>query len=70
MIVRAHYPQEFTEVGTGILDIRGLVAQAYETGVRCLLVEQDEMNQLPELESIKVSYDNLRQIVDSLEGKN
>ncbi|HWR29470.1 MAG TPA: sugar phosphate isomerase/epimerase [Negativicutes bacterium] len=66
----AHYPQEFTEVGTGILDIRGLVAQAYETGVRCLLVEQDEMNQLPELESIKVSYDNLRQIVDSLEGKN
>ncbi len=66
----ADFPQEFTEVGTGILDIRGLVEQAAKSNVRCLLVEQDEMNKLEELESIKVSYDNLKAIVDSVSSKS
>ena len=63
------YPQAFTEVGEGILNIEGLVSQAYASGVRCLLVEQDEMNKLPEMESIKVSYENLKRIVDEVATK-
>jgi len=62
----SRFPHAFTEVGEGILDIKGLVAQAQASGVRCLLVEQDEMNELPEMESIKVSYANLRRIVDDV----
>ncbi|MDR0584957.1 MAG: sugar phosphate isomerase/epimerase [Treponema sp.] len=63
----SEYPAEFTEVGEGMLDIEGLVKQAVESNVRCLLVEQDEMNKLSELESIEVSFNNLNRIVTALD---
>lgn len=63
----ADYPAEFVEVGEGMLDIRGLVDQAIKSKVRCLLVEQDEMNKLSELDSIEVSFNNLNKIVKELD---
>ncbi len=53
----------FTEVGTGVVDLRGTVEAARECGVDWLVVEQDRMRDLPPMESMKVSYDNLKAIV-------
>ena len=50
----------FAEVGTGVLDLRGMVAEAAQHGVRHLVVEQDR-NWIDDdpIKSAKVSYDNL-----------
>ena len=50
----------FAEVGTGVLDLRGMVAEAAQHGVRYLVVEQDR-NWIDEdpITSAKISYDHL-----------
>jgi len=50
----------FTEVGTGIVDLPGIVAAARESGVEWLTVEQDRPRDLPPMESIAASLANLR----------
>jgi sugar phosphate isomerase/epimerase len=54
---------QFTEVGTGVVDIAGSVAAARDCGVEWLVVEQDRMRDLEPMDSIHVSYDNLKRIV-------
>lgn len=51
---------QFTEVGTGIVDTAGCVEAARSCGVEWLVVEQDRPRELPPMESIRVSHDNLR----------
>jgi sugar phosphate isomerase/epimerase len=54
---------QFTEVGTGIVNTAGVVEAARECGVRWITVEQDRPRDLSPMESIKVSYDNLKKLV-------
>ena len=49
----------FAEVGTGDLPLDALIAAAPEVGVEWLIVEQDVCKR-PPLESVKISYDNLK----------
>jgi len=57
--------RNFTEVGTGIVDVAGAVALAESIGVQYLIIEQDRhwINDSP-LESVKISLDNLKKIVE------
>lgn len=50
----------FTEVGTGVVDFPRIVEAARESGVKWMSVEQDRLADLPAMESIRVSYENLR----------
>ncbi len=54
--------EHFTEVGTGSIDWRAVIAAARKAGVEHYFVEQDSTER-PALESIAISYRNLRQIV-------
>jgi len=54
---------KFTEVGTGVVDIEGAVEAARECAVEWLSIEQDSMRDLAPMDSIRVSYENLRRIV-------
>ncbi len=54
---------QFTEVGTGLVDVEGAVEAARECGVEWLVVEQDRMRDLEPMESIRVSYANLRALI-------
>lgn len=56
----------WTEVGTGIVDLRGSVEAGVESGVDWFTVEQDQPRDLPPMESIRVSYQNLRRAVEAL----
>lgn len=56
---------DFAEVGEGIIDIRGLVEQAKRNGAEWLVVEQDQCKR-PALESIEISFNNLKDIEDNL----
>jgi sugar phosphate isomerase/epimerase len=53
----------FTEVGTGVVKTRECVKAAKAAGVTWLTVEQDRPADLPPMESIKVSFDNLKQML-------
>ncbi|MGC8544756.1 sugar phosphate isomerase/epimerase family protein [Athalassotoga sp.] len=53
--------KDFAEVGTGIMDIRGIVSTAKFVGTKWLIVEQDKCKKDP-FESIKISLDNLKKI--------
>ena len=57
----------FAEVGTGVINMAAVVAKAESCGVRCLVVEQDShwINDAP-LESVRLSYQNLKQIVEGI----
>lgn len=55
----------FTEVGTGIIDIRGIVSAADKAGAEWLIVEQDRC-EIPSLESAEISFGNLKKIVEEL----
>ncbi len=55
----------FTEVGTGIVDLPAVVAAAKAAGVRWATVEQDRPHELPPMQSIQVSYANLRKAIDA-----
>ncbi len=53
----------FTEVGTGVVDLEGVVEAARECGVEWLVVEQDRMRDLEPMESARVSFENLKALV-------
>ena len=53
----------FAPVGTGRLDLKGIVKAARAGGAVWFIVEQDETEQ-PPLEAIKLSLKNLRQVLD------
>jgi sugar phosphate isomerase/epimerase len=51
---------QFTEVGTGVVDLQAVADAARECGVHWCVVEQDRMRDLAPMESIRVSYASLR----------
>lgn len=53
--------RDFAEIGTGIMDISGIVSTAKLVGTKWLIVEQDKCKRDP-FESIKISFDNLKKI--------
>jgi sugar phosphate isomerase/epimerase len=59
---KAGAPAHFTEVGTGTIDFKAIWAASSAFHVPYFFVEQDQ-TEIPPLESIKVSYDNLRKIL-------
>jgi sugar phosphate isomerase/epimerase len=54
--------EHFTEVGTGTINWKAVIATANQIGVEHFFVEQDSTER-PPLESIAISYGNLRRIV-------
>jgi len=51
----------FTELGTGVLDLKKMYRTYQEIGVEWYIVEQDECT-IPPLESIEISYNNLKKM--------
>jgi len=54
--------EHFTEVGTGTINWKAVIATANKIGVEHFFVEQDSTER-PPLESIAISYRNLRRLV-------
>ena len=52
----------FGEIGTGILDFPAILAAAERVGVRWGIVEQDSTYERPPLESLRLSFQNLRRL--------
>jgi sugar phosphate isomerase/epimerase len=52
---------QFTAVGTGVVDVQASVRTALDTGVEWVVVEQDRLRNLSTLETITVSYLNLKE---------
>lgn len=52
-------PDGFAEVGTGCMDIQGILDAANESGVQCVILEQDRTS-LTEEESITISMNAFR----------
>lgn len=55
-------PNKFTQVGKGVLNFPAIVAAAVEAGAKFGVVEQDNCYDVPPLESITISYGNLRRM--------
>ena len=55
-------PTHFTEVGTGTIDFKAIWTAASALHIPYFFVEQDQ-TEIPPLESIKISYDNLKKIL-------
>jgi len=56
-------PADFVEVGTGVMDIAGIVKKAEELGsVKYIILEQDVTTK-SELESVRESYQNMLKIL-------
>ena len=53
--------KDFTEVGNGIIDYEMIFKAAEKSGMKYFFVEQD-MCQRPPMESIRISYENLRKM--------
>ena len=54
-----HKPEDFCEVGTGIMPIQDILDAANGVGAEYVILEQD-FTQLPPMESIQVSMDSFR----------
>jgi sugar phosphate isomerase/epimerase len=54
--------EHFTEVGTGTINWKAVIATANKIGVEHFFVEQDSMER-PPMESIAISYRNLRRVI-------
>ncbi len=52
----------WTEVGTGIVDIEDAIKAGVRCGAQWFIVEQDQPRDLPPMESIKASIENLREM--------
>ena len=63
-LIQTQQPEQFTEVGEGTMDVRALLAAMREVGVQYVFVEQD-MSDKDELESIRISYRNMRALLQS-----
>jgi sugar phosphate isomerase/epimerase len=59
---KAGAPTHFTEVGTGTIDFKAVWAAASALHIPYFFVEQDQ-TEIPPLDSIKISYDNLKKIL-------
>ena len=57
------FQQDPTEVGSGIIDWKRLLAASYAAGVRDFFVEQEPPFAKPRLESVKISLDYLNALV-------
>lgn len=53
--------KNFAPVGTGLMDFKGIIQTARQTGVDWFIVEQDQTSQ-PVLEAIAISLKNMRQL--------
>jgi len=51
---------QFIEVGTGVVNLKAVAQAARECGVEWAVVEQDRMRDLAPMDSIQVSYKNLK----------
>jgi sugar phosphate isomerase/epimerase len=51
----------FTSVGTGKLDLKGILAKAVELGVEYAIAEQDEMLHLSPADSLHCAYFNMKE---------
>ena len=54
--------KKYTEIGKGIIDIRGITEVAADIGAEWLIVEQDECEGFA-LDSVRISYENLKRIL-------
>jgi sugar phosphate isomerase/epimerase len=59
--MKAGEGSRFTEVGSGTVDVRGVVRQAEVSGVEWLIVEQDSSEGSP-LESARISLENMKRM--------
>ncbi len=58
---------DFAEVGTGIMDVKGIVKKAQEIdSIKYIIVEQDQTT-LKELDSVKIGFDCLTKITQELQ---
>lgn len=55
-------PNKFAAVGTGMLDIKGILAAGAEAGVEWGVVEQDNCYETPTLKLAEVCFQQLRQL--------
>lgn len=53
---------KFTSVGSGVVDVKGSVEAGMANGVEWFVVEQDAPNNLTPMESVTVSYLNLKEM--------
>jgi sugar phosphate isomerase/epimerase len=53
---------KFTAVGTGVIDVKGVVETALATGVDWVVVEQDRPNNLTPIESLTASFLNIKEL--------
>ena len=53
---------QFAEIGTGNMDMRGIIDACIETGVRYMPIEQDTSYDLSPFESIRISVENIRKM--------
>jgi sugar phosphate isomerase/epimerase len=60
--VKDYTAEHFTEVGTGTIRWPGILAAAKKNGVKHMFVERDS-GDLPAMESLRVSFQNLQKIV-------
>ena len=54
--------KKFAPVGTGILDFKAICAEAEKLGVKYGIVEQDDCYDMPPLEAITISFENLKKM--------
>jgi sugar phosphate isomerase/epimerase len=53
--------EHFTEIGAGTIDWKGILVAAKKNAVKHMFVERDS-GDLPAMESLRISYGNLRKI--------
>lgn len=53
--------RDFTEIGSGIIDVQAIATAAVDAGTKWLIVEQDECS-MPSLESVHISLEYLKKI--------
>lgn len=57
------FQQDPTEVGSGIIDWKRLLAAAYAGGVRGFFVEQEPPFEMPRMDAVRISFDYLNSLV-------
>lgn len=57
-----------TEVGTGTLDLVGVVAACRENGVEWIIIETEKYNMKP-IDSVRIGYENLRKTIEEVDAR-
>lgn len=55
-------PENFTEIGIGVMDIKGIIAKAKEIGAAKYIIIEQDMTAKTELESVELSLKNLQEL--------